>query len=242
MTVATADGVCLPSASSPPLSPHQDLARRGRAHGHHPRPPARRSQPRWLYPFAAQSASRLSGDGTGSSATASRLASARWRITGSTARLRSKSDLVALCGKAWQRRRSAACRWQITTRGAITEAAQGDGARLIAHAYTRYLGDLSGGQILQRLLTRSLELRPAELSFYDFPRYADLTALKADYRKALDRAGALAPRSEAVVEEGAIAFTLNIELSCAVQAAMPSRSPRPRRNRAQRISAESDQF
>jgi heme oxygenase len=36
------------------------------------------------------------------------------------------------------------------------KAAEGDGTRLIAHAYTRYLGDLSGGQILQRLLARSL--------------------------------------------------------------------------------------
>ncbi len=40
------------------------------------------------------------------------------------------------------------------------------------------------------------------------------------YRDALDRAGALAGEQEAVVEEGALAFTLNIDLSCAVQAAL----------------------
>ena len=38
---------------------------------------------------------------------------------------------------------------------AIERAADGEGGRLIAHAYARYLGDLSGGQILKRLLTRS---------------------------------------------------------------------------------------
>ncbi len=89
-----------------------------------------------------------------------------------------EADLGALCGKSWQRDIPLLPAGDNYARR-IAEAAEGNGARLIAHAYTRYLGDLSGGQILQRLLARSLELRPAELSFYDFPRYADLAALKA---------------------------------------------------------------
>jgi heme oxygenase (biliverdin-producing, ferredoxin) len=130
-----------------------------------------------------------------------------------------EADLVALRRETWQHDvplLPAGVRYARR----ITEAAQGNGARLIAHAYTRYLGDLSGGQILQRLLERSLALRPAELSFYDFPRYPDLAALKAAYREALDRAGALAGDQDSVVEEGALAFALNIDLSRAVQAAL----------------------
>ncbi len=130
-----------------------------------------------------------------------------------------ESDLHALCGRSWQQEiplLPAGDRYA----GRITEAAQGDGAPLIAHAYTRYLGDLSGGLILQRLLARSLELQPAELSFYDFPRYPDLAALKTEYRAALDRAGNLVGEPEAIVEEGALAFRLNIDLSRAVQAAV----------------------
>jgi heme oxygenase len=50
----------------------------------------------------------------------------------------------------------------------VSAAAQGDGVRLIAHAYTRYLGDLSGGQILRRLLGQSLGLGGSQLNFYDF--------------------------------------------------------------------------
>jgi heme oxygenase (biliverdin-producing, ferredoxin) len=130
-----------------------------------------------------------------------------------------EADLTALCGDAWQQEIPLLAAGDNYARR-ITEAARGNGARLIAHAYTRYLGDLSGGLILQRLLARSLELQPAELSFYDFPRYPDLSALKAAYREALDRAGTLAREPEAVVEEGALAFTLNIDLSCAVQAAL----------------------
>lgn len=100
----------------------------------------------------------------------------------------------------------------------ISEAAHGDGARLIAHAYTRYLGDLSGGQILRKLLGKTLGLRDPELSFYDFPRFSDLVVVKNDYRAAIDRAGANAALSEAIVAEGSVAFIHNIAMSCAVDA------------------------
>jgi heme oxygenase (biliverdin-producing, ferredoxin) len=130
-----------------------------------------------------------------------------------------EADLLALCGKNWKRDIPLLDAGQVYAQR-VAKAAEGDGARLIAHAYTRYLGDLSGGQILQRLLERSLDLRPSELSFYDFPRFTDLAALKADYRKSLDQAGAFASDPQAVVEEGAIAFSLNIDLSCAVKASV----------------------
>ncbi|WP_291861025.1 biliverdin-producing heme oxygenase [Bradyrhizobium sp.] len=134
-----------------------------------------------------------------------------------------EADLAGLCGHRWERDIPLLSAGDIYARR-IAKAAEGDGIRLIAHAYTRYLGDLSGGQILQRLLTRSLKLKPTELTFYDFPRFYDLEALKADFRQALDAAGALASDPQAVVEEGAIAFSLNIDLSCAVQALLSSRT------------------
>ena len=130
-----------------------------------------------------------------------------------------ESDLDELYGERWRHDVPLLPAGEIYA-GRIAKVAEGDGARLIAHAYTRYLGDLSGGQILQKLLTRSLELRPSELSFYDFPRFCDLTELKTGYRKALDQAGAHASDPDLVVEEGAIAFSLNIDLSCAVQSTM----------------------
>ncbi|MBR0934181.1 heme oxygenase (biliverdin-producing) [Bradyrhizobium jicamae] len=102
---------------------------------------------------------------------------------------------------------------------AIQAASDGDGTRLIAHAYARYLGDLSGGQILKRLLERSLGLSPAALSFFDFPTIVDIPAFKAEYRAAISRAGDEVNDLAAVVEEGARAFELNITLSMALQAA-----------------------
>ncbi|MGA7807691.1 heme oxygenase (biliverdin-producing) [Bradyrhizobium sp.] len=129
-----------------------------------------------------------------------------------------ESDLAALCGERWINDIPLLPAGELYA-SRIAEAAEGDGAQLIAHAYTRYLGDLSGGQILKRLLSRSLELRSAELTFYDFPRFPDLDALKANYRQALDQAAAQFPNGDAIVEEGVLAFSHNIALSCAVQAA-----------------------
>ncbi len=129
-----------------------------------------------------------------------------------------KADLEALCGGDFSQ-------VPVLPEGAayaqrIEDAAKGDGALLIAHAYTRYLGDLSGGQILKKLLAKKPGLTPNELTFYDFPAYADLAALKSDYRNALDDAGKRATDPQAIVAEGSVAFQLNTDISWAVQAAI----------------------
>jgi heme oxygenase (biliverdin-producing, ferredoxin) len=100
---------------------------------------------------------------------------------------------------------------------AIELAGAGEGSRLIAHAYTRYLGDLSGGQIVKRLLARSLNLPASALSFYEFPAIADVVAFKSEYRDAIDRAGDESDDFDGTVEEGALAFELNIQLSAELQ-------------------------
>jgi heme oxygenase len=99
---------------------------------------------------------------------------------------------------------------------AIERASEGSGGRLIAHAYVRYLGDLSGGQILKRLLAESLRIEPAFLSFYDFPLIRDIAAYKSRYREALDAAGRSLGNAREIIVEGERAFSHNIELSCAV--------------------------
>jgi heme oxygenase len=103
----------------------------------------------------------------------------------------------------------------------IKSAGEGDGARLIAHAYVRYLGDLNGGQALARLLSRSLDLPASALTFYEFPLVEDLVSFRAAYRAAIDQAGREIADPDAVVEEAALAFQLNIDLSDAVLRAQP---------------------
>jgi heme oxygenase (biliverdin-producing, ferredoxin) len=99
----------------------------------------------------------------------------------------------------------------------IEEAASGDGMPLIAHAYTRYLGDLNGGQVMKRLLAKSPGLRPAELSFFDFDPIADTDDFKVRYRRALDDCAAVVADREAIVAEAETAFGLNVALAEEVQ-------------------------
>ena len=127
-----------------------------------------------------------------------------------------ESDLVALAGSDWTERLPVLPAAEAYAER-IAEVSEGDGSRLIAHAYTRYLGDLNGGQIVRRLLEKTMRLGPDELAHYDFSAIGDAATLKTDYRDALERAGAAAPDPAAVVEEGAVAFTCNIALSMEVQ-------------------------
>ncbi len=129
-----------------------------------------------------------------------------------------EADLATLSGPGWAARVPLLPAAEAYA-AKIADAANGDGSRLVAHAYTRYLGDLNGGQILARLLTKALDLKPNELSFYDFSKFSDPEALKTDYRLAIDRAGEAVSDFPAVIEEGALAFSLNIALAEAVQQA-----------------------
>lgn len=84
---------------------------------------------------------------------------------------------------------------------------------LVAHAYTRYLGDLSGGSVLGRLVGRALDLRPgAGLDFYAFPAIDDVEAYRVAYRGRLDRLPIGDAVADAIVDEARAAFACNIAL------------------------------
>ena len=100
-----------------------------------------------------------------------------------------------------------------------------DQARLIGHAYVRYVGDLSGGQIVKSLLSRAPGLAPDMLQFYDFPGITDAAAYKNDFRRSLDQAGVLTDAADAIVDEALLAFRLNIDLSLSVKQAMSATDP-----------------
>jgi heme oxygenase (biliverdin-producing, ferredoxin) len=129
-----------------------------------------------------------------------------------------ESDLLAISGTDW------ACSLPLLPAAKqyeqrIAAAAAGDGARLIGHAYVRYLGDLSGGLILRRMLPSMLGLRRDQLSFFDFPEIADADAFKRSFRAALDQSAMEVADPESVVLEAMAAFELNITLSDAVKSA-----------------------
>ena len=84
---------------------------------------------------------------------------------------------------------------------------------LVAHHYTRYLGDLSGGGIVTRVAAREYGLSGAGLRFYEFPAIADPAAFKDAYRARLDGlAAGDEPERDRIVAETRAAYRLNIAL------------------------------
>ncbi|MCP5347018.1 MAG: biliverdin-producing heme oxygenase [Gammaproteobacteria bacterium] len=101
----------------------------------------------------------------------------------------------------------------------IALIADANASVLIAHAYTRFLGDLNGGQILRRLLSKTLQLEAAALTFYDYPEL-DTEQFKNHYRQHIDDVARCVSDIGSVVEEAILAFQLNIGLSEAVKQAV----------------------
>ena len=88
------------------------------------------------------------------------------------------------------------------------------GGLYLAHHYTRYLGDLSGGQAVGRILDRAFDLDGQGLAFYDFAEIGKNKPYKDVYREKLDVIGAtLSPEDRIrVVDEVRKAFQLNHDL------------------------------
>jgi heme oxygenase len=98
-------------------------------------------------------------------------------------------DLEFLLGADW--------RAQITPQPATVAyadrireiGAEGWAAGFIAHHYTRYLGDLSGGQMIARRVSTQHGFDGPGAEFYDFQSLGDLSVFKTNYRAALDALG-----------------------------------------------------
>jgi heme oxygenase (biliverdin-producing, ferredoxin) len=85
---------------------------------------------------------------------------------------------------------------------------------LIGHAYTRYMGDLSGGQLLQKVAQTVLHLSGYEgTSFYNFEQIPDKTAFKNKYRQALDSLTIDEATADKIVAEANNAFCFNMQIA-----------------------------
>nr|UHA57724.1 heme oxygenase-1 [Trachidermus fasciatus] len=84
---------------------------------------------------------------------------------------------------------------------------------LVAHAYTRYLGDLSGGQVLGKITQKSLGLSGEEgLSFFSFPGVTSANRFKQLYRARMNGIELEEKERVAVLQEAVTAFELNIQV------------------------------
>lgn len=99
-------------------------------------------------------------------------------------------------------------------------------ALLVAHAYVRYLGDLSGGQTLRRIVAGSLGLQGEQgTRFYDFGPPAQVTTLAGGLREGLDRIDTDEATHAAIVAEAERAFARHERLFGELEAARAALSP-----------------
>jgi heme oxygenase len=95
----------------------------------------------------------------------------------------------------------------------LLELERDDPALLAAHAYVRYLGDLSGGQALQRVVARALGLDGSPgTRFYAFGTPEAVAALARRFRLGLDSIAPDAQAAQRLVAEARRGFALHRRL------------------------------
>ncbi|KAM4722149.1 heme oxygenase 1 [Rhinophrynus dorsalis] len=85
---------------------------------------------------------------------------------------------------------------------------------LVAHAYTRYLGDLSGGQVLKKIAQKALQLplTGEGLAFFAFDNVTNATKFKQLYRSRMNSIEINKATKERILEEAKTAFLLNVKV------------------------------
>ena len=83
------------------------------------------------------------------------------------------------------------------------------GGLFVAHHYTRYLGDLSGGQAIGRIISREFGLDGAGVAFYAFDAVPKPKLYKDAYRARLDALPLDDAERDRVLDEVKAVFALN---------------------------------
>ncbi|MEU5524169.1 biliverdin-producing heme oxygenase [Streptomyces sp. NPDC047860] len=124
-----------------------------------------------------------------------------------------EQDLAHLRGPHWRSRLTALPATR-TYADRVTKCARDWPSGYLAHHYTRYLGDLSGGQIIRGKAeqTWGFARKGDGVRFYVFEGIPNPAAFKRGYRELLDTVPVNDPEKQRIVAECKRAFTLNTEL------------------------------
>ena len=95
----------------------------------------------------------------------------------------------------------------------IREISEREPALLISHLYTRYLGDLSGGQILKGIAQTAMNLSDGQgTQFYEFDEIPDEKEFKNNYRQIMNDLPIDQETADRIVEEANAAFGMNMKM------------------------------
>ncbi|KAG7334985.1 hypothetical protein KOW79_001581 [Hemibagrus wyckioides] len=128
------------------------------------------------------------------------------------ARLESlERDLEYFFGAQWKKRVIVpAATHRYTER--LREIGRSSPNLLVAHAYTRYLGDLSGGQVLGKITQKSMGLGKEGVAFFSFPGVTSPHRFKQLYRSRMNSIELSVEERRKVLDEAVRAFEFNIEV------------------------------
>jgi heme oxygenase (biliverdin-producing, ferredoxin) len=123
-----------------------------------------------------------------------------------------EKDLVYYYGSNWRDQIAPSAATQAYVKR-IHEIGQTAPELLVAQSYTRYLGDLSGGQILKGIAVRGMNLAEGEgTAFYTFDHIPDEKAFKAKYRQAMNDLAVDEATQDRIVDEANAAFGMNMKM------------------------------
>jgi len=123
-----------------------------------------------------------------------------------------EADLGFLLGEGWRDAIAplpTTVRYVDRIRGIVARRWAGG---FVAHHYTRYLGDLSGGQVIRRIMQRQFGFETNGVGFYLFDQIASPKQFKETYRDQLDAVSWDETERERVIDEVLTAYRLNTEL------------------------------
>ena len=83
---------------------------------------------------------------------------------------------------------------------------------MIAHHYVRYLGDISGGQVIAVRVADLYNVAPEALKFYDFSAIGKIPPYRTNYRQRLDNLPLTARQRTELIGEANTAFGMNSAL------------------------------
>lgn len=122
-----------------------------------------------------------------------------------------ESDLLYYYGSNWKEiiSPSKSCIEYVSR---IREISKTNPELLVGHHYTRYLGDLSGGQVLKNIAKKAMNIDDDGLNFYIFNDIDNEKEFKILYRETLDQLPIDQEVADQIVEEANYAFKLNMNM------------------------------
>ena len=123
-----------------------------------------------------------------------------------------EQDLAFYFGSDWRTKATATPGAQAYV-ARIRQVAKESPELLVGHHYTRYIGDLSGGQILKNIAQKAMNLGDHDgLRFYEFDAIADEKGFKTNYRSVLDHLPIDQAMADRIVAEANEAFHCNMKM------------------------------